>query len=354
MTQNEEIWTASAISGYVFRFYYSLTYVYSHISIVQQTIGSKTTGIISVGANHSDCAWFVRTRPRIKEAFAKIWKTDDLLVSFDAMNLFLPWHRSKHTEIMDKSMAGWYHVDQGITKGSDMQCVQGLVTLKDASEYTGGICVVEKSHLKHKSLLEYAAVTKGDFVFVPTHDPILDKNQKMIRCKAGDMVLWDSRTIHCNSPALSRPKSPVNELLRQVVYVCMTPRSKASDEVIRCRCRGAMDNVGTNHWPHLWNPTSATDLKVSGNKFTATQLEGIEMYRKACKLEEKKMLKQATDFYSKAYKLYPDLEKNAGDVLSSYVDPLTDEEKSKICSDMSAAKRWLVGFRDDANTACKK
>ena len=65
------------------------------------------------------------------------------------------------------------------------------------------------------------------------------------------------------------------------------------------------------------------------------------------------MLKQATEFYSKAYKLYPDLEKNVEDVLGSYVDPLTDEEKSKICSEMSAAKRWLVGFRNDV-TACKK
>ena len=40
------------------------------------------------------------------------------------------------------------------------------------------------------------------------------------------------------------------------------------------------------------------------------------------------------------------------DVLGSYVDPLTDEEKSRICSEMSAEKRWLVGYRGDV-PACK-
>ena len=64
------------------------------------------------------------------------------------------------------------------------------------------------------------------------------------------------------------------------------------------------------------------------------------------------MLKQAIEFYSKAYKLYPDLEKNVEDVLGSYVDPLTDEEKSRICSEMSTEKRWLVGYRGDV-PACK-
>ena len=44
----------------------------------------------------------------------------------------------------------------------------------------------------------------GDFVPIPVTDPLLvqDTNQPGLVCaKAGDLILWDSRCIHCNTPA---------------------------------------------------------------------------------------------------------------------------------------------------------
>ena len=45
-----------------------------------------------------------------------------------------------------------------------------------------------------------------DFVMIPSTHPILDRGQaigKFVQCQSGDLVLWDSRLVHCNSPAFA-------------------------------------------------------------------------------------------------------------------------------------------------------
>lgn len=306
-------------------------------------IGDKFTGIISGGnAGHSDCAWFVRTRPRVKQAFANVWKTKDLISSFDGLNAFLPWHRSKQAEQTDKTAPSWFHVDQGIDKGPGLRCVQGLVSLKDATPGTGGLCVVDGSHTKHEYFLSYAALNKGDFVMCPEFDPIINKGKRLITCLAGDLVLWDSRTLHCNTPALVHPTNSPNQLLRQVAYVCMTPKNLASVGVIRCRCRGALQNIGTNHWPHEWHPIRKANFKL-GRNYTPEQCQAIKYFHKAIALEEQKQFKEAMHFYDDAFRLYPELEKNSELILGEETDPLTQNEK-KILLAMPEAKQHLIGF----------
>ena len=43
----------------------------------------------------------------------------------------------------------------------------------------------------------------GDFVPVPLDDPVLAGGARLVCAQPGDLVLWDSRTVHCNTPALS-------------------------------------------------------------------------------------------------------------------------------------------------------
>mmetsp|Transcript_147714 Transcript_147714/g.269362 ORF Transcript_147714/g.269362 Transcript_147714/m.269362 type:complete len:102 (-) Transcript_147714:31-336(-) len=40
------------------------------------------------------------------------------------------------------------------------------------------------------------------------------------------------------------------ELIRQAAYVCMTPASWASTEVLEMRKEAFVNNVSTSHWPH--------------------------------------------------------------------------------------------------------
>jgi hypothetical protein len=43
------------------------------------------------GVGHEQFAWDIRTEPGVVAAFAKIWGTDELVVSYDSVNISLPY-----------------------------------------------------------------------------------------------------------------------------------------------------------------------------------------------------------------------------------------------------------------------
>ena len=220
-------------------------------------VGSSRTGILSEkGINQSDFLWHARLLPKVKAAFAAIYKESNLISSFDGGNIFRPWHnRSIPDSEYIQTAHGWFHVDQGRDQRG-MQCVQGLVSFKDADAHTGGFCVIPGSHKHHDKLVDgKAGIGRRNFVIVPTDFAVLQHDKILPKLKAGDLLLWDSRTIHCNCPSLvlndkftpsacsteasiqSMSLLSPNELLRIVAYVCMTPAAWASPEVIRTRIK---------------------------------------------------------------------------------------------------------------------
>jgi hypothetical protein len=69
------------------------------------------------------------------------------------------------------------------------------------------------------------------------------------------MILWDSRTVHCSAPSLQNTSRPMNELLRAVSYVCMTPTAWANEVTMANRVIAYESNMTTSHWPHILNLT---------------------------------------------------------------------------------------------------
>ena len=121
------------------------------------------------------------------------------------------------------------------------------------------------THLLHD---EYSARhpyadRQGDFLPVPEGDPILRRQGYLVRADPGDLILWDSRTIHCNSPAIHPPSdAPTgvdvpkpSELLRLVGYVCCTPRAWCTPAVMKHRAKAALELTTSTHWPHAFVPT---------------------------------------------------------------------------------------------------
>ena len=217
-------------------------------------ICSTRNGIMNErGVNQSEFLWYCRLLPKVKSAFAKIHNTADLLTSFDGGNIFRPWHIPLKDSEFAKTNGGWFHVDQG-RKLRGLQCVQGLVSLTDCNAHTGGFCCIPGSHSTHDELMEVTGHGGGNFAVVPGDFPALSKKQIIPVCRAGDLILWDSRCIHANTPALETPIATERpQLLRMVAYVCMTPRSLASDAIIANRIRLFERGYGTGHWPHLMN-----------------------------------------------------------------------------------------------------
>lgn len=170
-----------------------------------QWVGDFSSGIIrSPAFCHSPFMWQARLLPRVRRAFAAVWGTDELLVSFDGGNAFRPPRLNRQWLTRG---GGWWHVDQNHRKGRARQgrvCVQGLLALTDANDESGGLCVVPASHRHHQAICERSpsAALKSDFVLLTPDDPILSLNPPvLVGCQAGDLVLWDSRLVHCNCPS---------------------------------------------------------------------------------------------------------------------------------------------------------
>ena len=107
------------------------------------------------------------------------------------------------------------HVDQGRTLRG-MQCIQGLVTLTDVTEETGGFCCIPRSHHCHDELMDTYSANDDNYMKIPSDCPRLQEPHALLRARAGDLVLWDSRTIHCSSPALSRPSAPPDQVRHDI------------------------------------------------------------------------------------------------------------------------------------------
>merc|ERR1712154_110905 len=68
---------------------------------------------------------------------------------------------------------------------------------------TGSTVVVPGSHHWVQTIVTNLSKGGGDWVTIPKGKLEQMRARKLlICCKAGDLVLWDSRTIHCNSPSL--------------------------------------------------------------------------------------------------------------------------------------------------------
>lgn len=77
------------------------------------------------------------------------------------------------------------------------------------------------------------------------------KNKKCVRrnikCPAGSMVFWDSRTIHCGQEAMKNRKEPN---YRCVSYICMTPRTNATKVALKKKRKALEEMRTTSHNPH--------------------------------------------------------------------------------------------------------
>jgi hypothetical protein len=99
------------------------------------------------GVIQSKATWYVRGVPAIKEAFARLWGTDDLITSFDGICAFRPWHIDRSW----RTRGPWFHTDQPPFApspdytgpyGFQREYVQGFVNLVETTPASGGNVVV--------------------------------------------------------------------------------------------------------------------------------------------------------------------------------------------------------------------
>jgi len=223
-------------------------------------------GILSEwGIGQSELMWFLRERPLVQKIFSMIWGTPDLISSFDGLGVFRPHHLNQKW----RTEGGWWHVDQNGFYKKGRKCFQGLVTLYDSDEISGSLCVIPSSNKKHDDYFRKDEISvgdrKGDFIMIPSDHMVkyFSYNKPaMIGALAGDFIVWDSRTVHCNFPGTGMNSSIMNQkeksnnidLLRLVGYISMMPRDLCSKDVLQSRRSGVDRNITTSHWANEWKP----------------------------------------------------------------------------------------------------
>jgi len=232
-------------------------------------IPNGAAGLVSRCLPQSEGAWNIRALDTIKEAFSKIWKTDQLLVSMDSVLLWLPWWKNEAWKPTTEGL----HIDQNPFFKPELCCVQGMVPLIDVNDESGGLEVVPRSHLpkfqeSFKSRHRKYQTRKSDWCPLNEGDPLAE-NRQLIKASAGDLILWDSRLLHggkvgrgeqtkrMQGTGMQDTKTDVAscsvskpELARLSITVCMTPRQLASEDVLKRRKRGFEKGHTFTHWPH--------------------------------------------------------------------------------------------------------
>ncbi len=279
--------------------------------------------LLQFGVGQSDALWKVRQLARLHRVFAAVWGTEDLIVDFGGCVVLRPL--SDCTQRW-RTAEGWFHTDQNANSRPGLQTVQGGLLLTDQTPATGGLVVVPRSMSDHTALSRRAAREWGTsddnhFLLVPPDDPVLHdpaRRPLFVAGRKGDLVLWDSRTVHCNSvgnrswgpteaeegvegevaargtAAVVRKMQELRdddraggdtpttcadvdgaaaELQRLVALVSMAPRSMATADVLALRRAAPARDQTTTHWPFLFeadDPAPPRDVTL-----TAAQLKLI-------------------------------------------------------------------------------
>lgn len=192
-------------------------------------------GIFKSNFGHLQFLWNIRER--CIDVFKEICQEEELLVSFDG-GCFIP---------PGKGMSGsWFHCDQGRLISRDYCCAQGVVALTPSGPHDGGLVVIEGSHKIFGDYLDTHPVFGFAWAKVDVSDPLVrDLSIVKVCVPAGHIMLFDSRTFHCNMPPEPEAKTP-----RMVTYVSMLGKSGATPKELSKRKEAFKKQRMTNHWAY--------------------------------------------------------------------------------------------------------
>lgn len=190
--------------------------------------------------------WDARMEPGVIDAFAKLWGTTELLVSFDSLNVTFP----NRKDIPRKG--AWDHIDQSpFRKG--LHCVQGIINLSPSGPDDGGLIVYPGSHKVTEEFFETQTdkstwSTKDMYIF--TDEQLAwfrakGLKQHKVCADVGDLIVWDSRTVHYGSEPTEKSSQ-----IRTIIYAAYTPAKLASPDQLALKKKVFEAYGGTTHWPH--------------------------------------------------------------------------------------------------------
>ncbi|WVW85156.1 hypothetical protein I302_107194 [Kwoniella bestiolae CBS 10118] len=225
------------------------------------------------GVGHEQFVWDIRGEEALINEFAKIWGTQELLVSFDGINVTLPLPAE---ELEGQRSKAWPHVDQSPNR-QYKHCIQGIMNLEENGPQDGGLRVLEGSikyyneffeAFKHEMPAEGWTWRDAHWYTDEHLQWFFDRGCKWVKVEAapGDLILWDSRTIHYGT--LTEGDRP-----RIASYVCYKPASDLLPEMKEVRKIAAEQYISTTHDPLMFRMTGS---KIDPHAMENERLEPLE------------------------------------------------------------------------------
>jgi len=180
------------------------------------------------GFGQSDAMWNLRTNNNIQNIFKAIHKTDELVVSLDGFSLFVS---------SEQKSKPWLHIDQN--PSNQMYSIQGAYNLLPVTNESAGFVVIPKSHKLYNPEVSH----KKNWIICENQKKIMEKAVKLI-IPENCLVLWNSKTIHCNIGMNGKRKS----LDRITAFLSYQPKSIRNDEILKKRKEAYFEKKSTSHW----------------------------------------------------------------------------------------------------------
>lgn len=186
--------------------------------------------IMSNGLGQSDFQWELRTNPKIREIWEKLYHTKELVVSFDGFSLFLSKRQNSET---------WLHIDEHPSE--PLYSIQGAYNFFSVGEEDAGFIVVPGSHRTYNAL---NVDNHRKFILIEEDDPHVEKAVKLI-IPENCFVLWNSKTIHANTGMGIMKSKEINRLTSYITYF---PKEFRTEEIYKKRVNGYINAENCGHY----------------------------------------------------------------------------------------------------------
>ncbi len=186
------------------------------------------------GFGQSDFQWKLRTNKNILNIWENVHNTNELVVSFDGLSVFL-------SPDQDGIM---YHVDEH--PSDTLYSIQGAYNFFPVTELDSGFVVIPGSHKKFKS----TAPEEYKFICVDDENPLL-LNAIHLLIPENCFVLWNSKTIHSS---IGMDMNKGLEFNRLTSYITYFPKSLRSEDVKQKRISGYLNSCNCSHYAIYHQP----------------------------------------------------------------------------------------------------
>lgn len=193
--------------------------------------------VTSYGLPQADFAWMVRLSPRIHQAFSRIFGTEDLVASLDAV--------IAEEGIAKRPLRPWLHKDQ--RPDHPLLSVQAVYSFFESGPCDAGTCVVPGTH---RITFDWEHGAHRDFLKAPSD---CDLRPDKLYVPADSAVFFNSRLVHASTCGrVARADDPVTGLPRPSrlgTAVALAPRARRSAATRLRKERAYFGGQCSSHWP---------------------------------------------------------------------------------------------------------